>query len=168
MADIPSTPLTPAKRIFPYDDEYMIFDKSIGLVGQYMLTEKYAIDQLGIDLDTRLNEMNGINPTLFKKRIFRQVSNTVYNYIHDHNTNNTLQDLLIAKLPSMRSLIMEAMGEQFYYMSIVGDVSRSTNKEQRALIIDENCKSVLLRTVPELGTTILYTGDLSLWTCWIG
>lgn len=164
MSEIPATPIVPAKPVYPYDDEYMFFDKS---TGHYVLTEKYVIEQLGIDLPSRINERNAINPSALVARFLKQASNMVYNYIHEFNTANCLQDLLIAKIPSLRLLIMEAMGEQFYYLSTVGDVSRSTDKERRAMSIDKNCEAVLLRTVPELGTTILYMGDLSRWTCWI-
>lgn len=164
MAEIPSTPIIPAKSIYPYDDEYMVFDHS---TGHYVLTEKYITEQMGIDLAGRINERNAINPSALVKRFLKQTSNMVYNYIHRFNIDNLLQDLLIAKVPSLRPLIQEAMTEQFYYLSIVGDISRSTEREKRELAIDENCKAVLERTVPELGTTILYTGELSRWIFWI-
>ena len=50
---------------------------------------------------------------------------------------------------------------------IVGDVSRSTDETKRRMGIDQNCKEVLERTVPELGTTILFTGELTRWISWI-
>ena len=164
MAEIPSTPIIPAQPIYPYDDEYMIFDKA---TGRYILTEKYLIEKMGIDLSARINERNAVTPSALVNRLLRQVSNMVYNYIHAFNANNTFQDLLIAKLPSLRPLIMEAMTEQIYYLSIVGDVSRSTDETKRRMGIDQNCKEVLERTVPELGTTILFTGELTRWISWI-
>ena len=132
MAEIPSTPIIPAQPIYPYDDEYMIFDKA---TGRYILTEKYLIEKMGIDLSARINERNAVTPSALVNRLLRQGSNMVYNYIHAFNANNTFQDLLIAKLPSLR--------------------------------IDQNCIDVLERTVPELGTTILYIGDLTRWISWI-
>lgn len=163
MADIPSTPLVPAKRLYPYDDEYMIFDKT---TGRYILTEKCVIERIGIDLSARLNERNGINPTALIQRYLKRTSTMVYNYIHQHN-DSRIQDLLIAKVPSLRRIIQEALEDQFLYIATVGDISLSTDKEKRELSIDKNCKEDLLQTVPELGTTILYTGDLLPWTYWI-
>ena len=122
MADIPSTPLTPAKRIFPYDDEYMIFDE---LTGRYVLTEKYITDVLAVDLDTRITERTTINPQGMKKQLLRLASNHVYNFIHEHNVDNMRQDCFIAKVPSLRKIIMQAMGEQFIYILQNGDLSRS-------------------------------------------
>ena len=97
MSEIPATPIVPAKPVYPYDDEYMIFDKT---TGHYVLTEKYVIEQLGIDLSSRINERNAINPSALVARFLKQASNMVYNYIHEFNTANCLQDLLIAKIPS--------------------------------------------------------------------
>lgn len=163
MAEIPSTPIIPAQRVYPYSDEYTIFDLS---TGRYVLTEKYVRDQLGIDLSARINERNAINPQALISRFLKQASNMVYNYIHEHN-DGRIQDLLIAKVPSLRKIIQEAMAEQFIYLSTVGDVSRSTEKTKRELSMDKNCIQVLLQTVPELGTTILYIGDLTRWISWI-
>lgn len=162
MAEIPSTPIVPAKPIYPYDDEYMIFDKKSG---RYILTEKCVLDKIGIDLSGRINERNAINPTALIQSYLKRTSNMVYNYIHQHN-DSRIQDLLIAKIPSLRRIIQEALEDQFLYVATVGDVSRSTDKDRRAMSIDENCKADLLQDVPELGTTILYTGDLSRWIYW--
>lgn len=157
MADIPSTPLTPAKRIFPYDDEYMIFDE---LTGRYVLTEKYITDVLAVDLDTRITERTTINPQGMKKQLLRLASNHVYNFIHEHNVDNRRQDCFIAKVPSLRKIIMQAMGEQFIYISVVGDLSRSTDSAKRAVWFDTQAANTLSQIVPELGMSILYTGRI--------
>lgn len=155
MADIPSTPLTPAKRIFPYDDEYMIFDE---LTGRYVLTEKYVTDVLAIDIDTRITERTTINPQGMKKQLLRLASNHVYNFIHEHNVDNMRQDCFIAKVPSLRKIIMQAMGEQFIYILQNGDLSRSFSASERRLWFDMQAEDTLSQIVPELGMSILYTG----------
>ena len=157
MADIPSTPLTPAKRIFPYDDEYMIFDE---LTGRYVLTEKYITDVLAVDLDTRITERTTINPQGMKKQLLRLASNHVYNFIHEHNVDNMRHDCFIAKVPSLRKIIMQAMGEQFIYILQNGDLSRSFSASERRLWFDTQAENTLSQIVPELGMSILYTGRI--------
>ncbi len=53
---------------------------------------------------------------------------------------------MIATNPYFRSVIQEAMGEQLVYMNMVGDLSRSTDKEKRELAIDENAKQILINS----------------------
>lgn len=142
---------------YPYSDEYMEFD---ALTERYVLTEKYAREQLGLDLPEAVNERNATNQQIALKRVLKQVSNAVYNFIHRYNVSTELQDLIIKKVPSARAVIQEAMSEQLLYMSMKGDLSRSTNKEKRALAMDENAKAVLERILPEIGICILYTGNL--------
>lgn len=55
-------------------------------------------------------------------------------------------------------MIMRAMGEQLLYMSMVGDLSRSTDPQKRNFSIDENAKRVLEQTLPEIRKSILYGG----------
>ena len=77
------------------------------------------------------------------------------------NYRTDIQDYIIAKVPSARKMIQEAMEEQLLYMSLKGDLSRSTDKEKRELAIDETAKEICARVLPELGISIIYTGDLS-------
>ena len=140
---------------YPYSDHYMTFDETSN---RYILTEQYALEQLGINLAERVNERNSNNQQIAVKRILRTVSNQIYNYIHLHCVNDCLRDVVIAKVPSARAIVQEAMGEQLVYMALKGDMSRSTEKDKRELFIDENAKNILLRQIPELGYSLLFTG----------
>lgn len=140
---------------YPYSDHYMTFDETSN---RYILTEQYALEQLGINLAERVNERNSNNQQIAVKRILRTVSNQIYNYIHLHCVNDALRDVVIAKVPSARAIVQEAMGEQLVYMALKGDMSRSTEKDKRELFIDENAKNILLRQIPELGYSLLFTG----------
>ena len=149
---------------YPYNDDYMIFDKESN---QYVLTEKCILESVGVDLTNKLNDRNTVNSQVVVNRLLRIVSNQIYGYIHKFNANTFLQDKLIAKIPSLRKIIQAAMEEQFLYLSLKGDLSRSIDQDSRALAIDETAKTILERNVPEIGTSILYTGDLARWTYWI-
>lgn len=142
---------------YPYNDDYMIFDESIN---RYVLTEKCITDKLGIDIAGRINARNAVNQQAMISRLLRLVSEHVYNFIHEHNVNTEKQDRFIAKVPSLRRIVQEAMEEQFLYVSQVGDLSRSPDKEKRLIYMDEQAKMILGRIVPELGFSILFTGRI--------
>lgn len=139
----------------PYSDDYMTFDEQSG---RYVLTEKYAFEELGLELYGDVNARGSTSEQIAVARILKQCSNIVYNYIHSFSVYNARQDFLIATIPSARKMIMDAMGEQLIYMAQVGDLSRSTDSEKRKLAVDESAKQTLERTLPEIGTTILYCG----------
>lgn len=136
---------------YPYSDRYMTFDE---VSHRYILTVEDVFENLSINLSERINSEN------VRKRLLKHISNQIYNFIHSHNTNNDWQDYVIAKTESGRKIIKEAMEEQLIYFLTVGDLSRSLDKEERSIVIDEMAKECLLRTIPEIGTTILYTGRL--------
>lgn len=125
----------------PYNDDYMIFDE---LSGHYVLTSKFALDQYGIDLFDEVNDRNSANAQIAVSAFLKQISNTIYNFIHSYTIYEKRQDFMIATNPHLRSVIQQAMGEQLVYVRMVGDLSRSTDKEKRALAIDENAKQILI------------------------
>lgn len=127
----------------PYDDDYMTFDK---ITGHYVLTEKYALEEYGIDLYTDANDRNSTNAQLAVKAILKQVSRLIYNFIHEFSIYNQRQDFIIATSPHMRKVIMDAMGNQLLYMRQKGDLSRSTDSEKRKLAIDESAKTILINS----------------------
>ena len=127
----------------PYSDDYMIFDE---MTGRYILTAKYALDRYGIDLLGTINERNSANAQIAVDAFLRQVSNVIYNFIHSYTMYEARQDWVIAHNPRMRAVIQQAMGEQLIYMNMVGDLSRSTDRDKRALAIDENAKLLLINS----------------------
>jgi hypothetical protein len=136
---------------YPYSDEYMTYDYENH---RYMLTEKAILDELGINLSERSKNEAA------KKAFLRLASNQIYNFIHSHNVNNVLQDYIIAKTAKGRKIIKEAMTSQFWLLANAGDLSILPDERQRALSIDMNAISVLEQSIPEIGCSILYTGNL--------
>lgn len=151
MADT-TNPIT-----YPYSDEYMTFDN---VTNHYILTEKYVTEILAIDLDERINERTTINPQAMKNRLLRMASTHVYNFIHEHNINTIKQDYWIAVVPSLRLIIQQAMGEHLTYIIQDGDWTRSADLSKRSVWFDKSAQDILGQTVPELGTSILYTGRI--------
>ena len=137
---------------YPYSNEDLIYDLK---THKYILTKSCVLKEFGIDLDKRYRGKNGNSQIILKR-----ISDLIYAYIHKHNFNTSLQDFIIAKTESGREIIKEAMLNQFLYMSMVGDLSMSVDKAKREVMIDFTAEESLLKTIPEIGTTILYTGSL--------
>ena len=143
---------------YPYSDEHMIFDEESN---RYVLTSKYVYEVLGVDLEGALSERNAVNAQVMAKHFLEEVSDDIYNFIHNHNANNTRQDYLIAKIPSLRKIIQKAMGQQFIYSRLNGLLGYAVEHEKQAARICPKAQDTLSQIAPELGHSILYTGALA-------
>lgn len=136
-------------------DDYIKLD---ALTGHYVLTEKALTDNLGLDLRSRLSEGATVNPEAVINSFLRLASDMVYGFIYKHNINNKKQAAIIRCVPAARQIVSRAMEYQALYLANVGNLSYSTNPEERKNAIDETCKAVLNTTIREIGHSLLYTG----------
>lgn len=134
---------------YPISDNYMTFNEK---ENRYVLTEQDIISNLGIDVNERLKNPDAVSSLL------NQISIQVYRFIHQFNVDNAFQDYVIAHTEMGRKIIKSAMEEQFIYVMVNGDLSRSTDEKKRALWFDDNAKEILMQTIPEIRTHILYSG----------
>lgn len=134
---------------YPYSDDYMIFNKE---THRYELTEKDVLERLGINLRARINNTNAI------ENVLKTASLHVYSFIHSFNILNDLQDYIIAKTKTGRQLIQQAMERQLTYILVVGDLTMSTDESKRSKWFDELAEEILMRTIPEIGKSICYSG----------
>lgn len=141
-------------KTFPYSDEIMIFDVASG---RYILTEK-ALLESGTDLREMLGGNDTVNADIVIRRLLRQTSQMIYNFIHSHSVHNGAQDMLIAKHPHLRPIIYNALLSQAEYLIMNGDPSKSLDVNVRRLAIDEMAKETLSQIIPGLGYSILYSG----------
>ena len=144
---------------YPFDDEYMIYDKTTHM---YVLTAKCALDELSIDLTTRLGGRRTINPQGMINTALKTVSLMLYSYIYQFNNRNDMQNLIIARYPSARNIIKEALKQQLIYYLTVGNLMRSTDKDKRSMGIDELAKMLLAQPLAETGSSILFMGNYAL------
>lgn len=141
----------------PYTDDYLFYDEQSG---HYELTEKALIEKVGVNLRVRMAEGALVNPETAIKSFTRTVSDMIYQFIHEHNVNNSRQDCLIATVPELRQIIEKAMEYQAIYVLNVGNLYLSTKPEERAIAIDYLAQSILGNIVPCLGISILYAGAI--------
>lgn len=132
--------------IKPYSDEYMTYNEARN---HYVLTAKAVLDNLGIDLNVNVKDnANGVNAFLMR------VSELTYRKMHEYG-DNTEQDRIIATTESGRNIIFNAMLEQFFYVKSVGDLSLSTNREERALYASDALIEIFEETIPEIGRSVI-------------
>ena len=98
-----------AVKTYPYTDENMEYDYDNH---RYVLTDKCVLDELNIDLIMRLNTRGSAVQQLQPKKFLKRVSAIVYTQIYRHNINNEVQEYILAKAPSARQIIKEAMLNQ--------------------------------------------------------
>lgn len=141
-------------KTYPYDDDNMVFNK---ITGRYVLTEN-AFIAFGYDIRSQIVQGGMVSPENIIQGFLRTVSDLVYGYIHKFSADNMRQDRLIATLPSLRGIIMQAMLYQAAYVYLNGNLSLSTKPEERDRTMDSTCIEMLNQTAPEIGTSILYVG----------
>lgn len=122
---------------YPYDDLYMRYDKR---THRYVLTIKYLTDIAGIDIERR-TQHNVQNQNVVNAALDR-ISNLIYGYLSKHNDAQTLR-YIIAKCPSARAIIMDAMGSQAAYVFSVGDLTLSPKPDERAAWLDMSAENTL-------------------------
>lgn len=141
----------------PYSDDYMFYNERSG---HYELTEKALMELYGINIRERMAEGALISPETAISNLTRTVSDMIYQFIHEHNVDNSQQDYLISTVPELRDIIQQAMGYQAVYVMNVGNLYLSTKPEERAVAIDYLAQSILGNVVPYLGCSILYAGGI--------
>lgn len=141
---------------YPYSDDLMTYDTRRG---RYIITEA-ALEYGGVFLRHRLERSRGaVDITAVINGVCRTASTHIYNYIHKFNDDNSRQDELIAKAPSLRNIIFEAMLEQAKYIIFKGDRTLSSDPEEQKNYIHPTAALTLTEAVRELGgRNILYSG----------
>lgn len=150
--------------VYPISDEHIFYDFE---EHRYILTPKYVLDKLGIDLKARLNKSGNVSDENIAGAVLDQISREVYNYVYEQSNQNDYQEYVIAKTESGFKVIRDAMREQVLYFLTNGDLSvysgvnvvkGSVMPEFYVRAISPNAKKVLTRVIPEIGTSIVYEG----------
>lgn len=112
----------------------------------------------GYNLEARLAATQATDATAQINGFFITVSEIVYEYIHDFNIANSLQDRILEKLESAQKILYRALMAQAVYMYQNGDLSLSVDEADKA--VSPRAKRELEVTIPEIGRAIVYTGCL--------
>ena len=139
----------------PISDQYMTYDAK---TKHYVLTEKDVSDNLGISLESELK--TSVNNVLAS--FLKQISSHCYTWIHQFNRDTKYQDFILATTEEGRDIIKRAMEQQLIYVLMNGDMSRSLDKEERAMWFDKTAEEILNEEIKEIGTSVCYTGTFRL------
>ncbi len=142
------------RLIEPYSDTLLRWDAGSK---RYYITEDALIAN-GTNLRAKLAANRAADANAIINRVLNQATVMIYGYIHSFNTNNAAQDNIIARIPSMREIIFNALLFQAEYIAQRGILTRSLNPETRKLGVDESAKDELNREITELGIPITYAG----------
>lgn len=160
-----------AEIIYPYGDDAMVYDLD---EHRYILTEQCVLKELNINLGVRLNSRGSATVQKVPSEILDQISQTIYGEIYKCSIFNDFQEYLLAKMPSARKIIKEAMKQQVLYFLVNGDTSRYSGidiKNSKALdlkvlrnksVLDPRTEQILWKPIKETGLSILYSGYYSI------
>lgn len=151
---------------YPYNDEYLIYDYS---KHQYILTPKAVLDKLNEDL-TKFSPANSVNRQRDAQIMCENISDEVYNQIYEDSLDYLFPEFIIAKCPSARQIILQAMLEQVKYFLFNGSISvysgvdfkKSTVGESaNGRILAPNARRILNRVIKEIGVPLTYQGQMN-------
>lgn len=140
---------------YPLSDGDMIYDFNSH---RYILTPDYIVNKLGIDIQARVGSNRAIASANLINILLNNISIQVYGFIFAHNNRKTLE-YLVAKSPSARQIIMDAMGQQAVYILSVGDPTRMLDETKRRMWLDVMAENILKnQEVDETGVPLAYVG----------
>lgn len=155
---------------YPLSDELMFYSFE---EHRYILNNKDISNNLGEDLNVRLNKKGASNIENVVSNFLNQISFEIYNYIYSFNSNNRGQCYVIAKSKTARNIIKKAMEQQVLYTLANGDLNIFGGVDIRKghvmpnfadRVISPLAKQTLSMIIPEIGCSIVYPGYLYIHT----
>ena len=131
---------------YPLSDSEMIYDYT---KHRYILTNDYVLNVLGIDLQAKMGGARAINAaSAINVLLDVRVSMRIYSLIYSHN-DKQLVEYVLAKSPSAREMLKNAMGTQLLHLVTYGENEKQwLSKEAYDVLltpIEETKKSVMYR-----------------------
>ena len=152
---------------YPYDDEYMAYDYD---EHRYILKPQATLDKLNLNLIERLNPGGAVDRARVPHQFLDEISDIVYSQIYDYSSQPLIQEYQIAKTPSARKVIMDAMLRQVDYSLVNGfldqysGIDLKKNSKVDGLsgrYLAPRAKSKLSQPLIETGVPLLYAGKYS-------
>lgn len=153
---------------FPYSSDDMTYSTE---THRYTLTPEYVLKETGITLQQVLNPGLMSQPQQVAQIFLEKISKSIYKYIYETNRENYKQEYLLAKLPTLRKIIREAMLQQVLYVLNNGDLAIYSGvnvktgqimdlRQLQQAGISPDAKRELDTQLPEIQVAITYQGQL--------
>lgn len=139
----------------PYDTDEMYFDPVLQM---YVLTPVCA-QRIGLNMEARVRQRGSVNGEILIKQTLQTVSMQIYQFLHSRVMDTVYQDYILACNPEARPVLQRALEQQLLYYWQDGNLSRSLDKNKRALDIDKIAQGILENTnIPSLHHSLTYVG----------
>ena len=157
--------------VYPYSDELLFYDK---VLHRYVLTPKAVQLALNVNLVDRLNNRGASSAEDNASVVLSQISLEVYNFIYKHTSQWLYLQKVLAKAPSAREVIKQAMLQQVSYYLVNGQIDKFSGvdlrngramdlRDLRGLAsIDPQTEAILEQPLIETGVSLLYRGRYSI------
>lgn len=156
-------------QTYPYSNTEMTYNLT---EHRYILTPEYVLSRTGIDLNTVLNPGFVTQTQQLAQNWLDQLSSEIYTWIYEQNANNVMQEFFLAKVPTLRDYLKNAMIQQVLYVLKNGDLNMYSGVNVKTgqimdknllvqVAVAPNAQRELNRIVPELGIAITYSGYLA-------
>lgn len=157
--------------VYPYSDELLYYDT---VLHRYVLTTKAVQLSLGVNLADRLNNRGVSSAEDNARFVLAQISLEVYNFIYKHNAQWLYVQKVLAKCPSAREVLKQAMIQQVAYFLVNGQIDKFSGvdlRNGRAMdlrdlrgyaSIDPQTITILEQPLVETGVSLLYRGRYSI------
>lgn len=154
-------------QLMPLTDETMIYDYK---KHRYILTPKCVLDELNENLFERLNTRGCANVENLAQNVLEQISLQIYNFVYSHTSQRLFLQKVLAKSPTARELLKEAMKQQVLYFLINGQIDKYSGVDLRKgtamakedlrgeRAIDPQAITILQEILPETKVSMLYRG----------
>lgn len=130
---------------YPLSDDAMVYDYT---KHRYILTPQYVLNNLGIDLYEKMGGKRTVNTTTaINVLLDNRISFKIYSAIYAHQ-DKQLMEYILAKSPSARKVLLEAMSNQLLDLVTYGE----KEKEQ----VSQTTYNALLQPIDETGKSVLY------------
>lgn len=154
---------------YPFNDGSMTYDFN---THRYTLTKDGVFNELGINLDTRLNVAQVDNPSTAAAVALNMISRHLYNFIYARTANKAYIEMLLAKYAPCREVIKQCLLNEVQYTLKSGDfwnyagvnlvsgsaVDISALRDSR--VVSSDSEALLYQRLPN-GVCLLYQGRLN-------
>lgn len=128
---------------------------------RYVLTEKAVLQELGVNLQTYLDQSGDANPSTMAQRIAKMISAHFYAWVYAHTTNKRYVEYLLAKYPPCREIVRECLVNETYYALKNGDFWNYADDEHGFdKKVSQTTRLLLEEPLPN-GFRLLYRGAFS-------
>lgn len=140
------------KKPFIYEDDFLKYDE---VWNMYVLTEE-AVKPF-VNFRARITDTSeSVDRDIYNTLL--HISQMVYSLIHENPLRAEENDRIVVIDTQARNIVKRALLAQAEYVLGIGDLSFSSNAEDRTRAIAPSVRNILLTPIKRIGRSLLYMG----------